>query len=69
LRAYWEKALGRIGRLVFTLDRALWDDGARTLVVVYVGERDAERTRCVEIMRFGPTGHVVEGEAMYGVAV
>jgi steroid delta-isomerase len=69
LRAYWTAALARVARLVFSLDRVTWDEAARTLVIVYVGERDAEKTRCAEILRFGAHGLVIDGEAFYGVPV
>jgi ketosteroid isomerase-like protein len=67
LRAYWNAALARIARLRFTLDHALWDDGAQILAVVYVSEADGARRRCCEVMRFDPAGRVFHGEAFHGI--
>jgi len=34
IRAYWQAALARSTRLVFTLDHALWDTEGRELAIV-----------------------------------
>jgi steroid delta-isomerase len=66
LRAYWTAALAKIGSLKFTLDRTLWDEAARTLMIVYVSQRPDETKRAAELFRFDERGTVVEGEAFYG---
>lgn len=66
LRDYWNAALARVQRLVFTLDRAFWDDAAQVLAVIYVSERDGKRRRTCEVMRFDASGKVVHGEAFHG---
>jgi ketosteroid isomerase-like protein len=69
LRAYWTEALRRIDRLHFVLDHVLWDADTHTVGVVYTGELAGQRTRAVEVMRFGPDGRIDRGEALYGAAV
>jgi hypothetical protein len=69
LRAYWQAALEKITTLRFTLDRALWDDAARTLVIVYVAELGDQRSRACEFFRLGNGDRAIEGEAMYGSAL
>ncbi len=66
LRAYWAAAAARIESIHFTFDRAVWDPARRELVVVYDAEISGQQNRACEFMRFDDTGHVVEGEAMYG---
>src|SRR5262245_55778439 len=48
LRAYWQKALGGIGSLRFTLDRVLWDPLTRELAIIYTAEIDGRRRRVSE---------------------
>jgi len=69
LRAYWAEALARLGSLRFTLDRLLWDEERRTLVILYLAERNGRKHRACEILRFGAAGRAIEGEAMHGVPV
>ncbi len=69
LAAYWRAALERITSLHFTLDRIVWDGEEAELVIVYTAELNGQRTRACEFFRFGPSGLVVAGEAMYGVAL
>ncbi len=69
LRAYWQAALAKIDTLRFTFDRALWDEAARTLVIVYVAELAGQRSRACEFFRLGKGDQAIEGEAMYGSAV
>jgi ketosteroid isomerase-like protein len=69
LRAYWQAALERITSLHFTLDRALWDERAKTLAIVYVSELNGQRARACEFLRMGSNGRAIEGEAMYGAAL
>jgi len=66
LRAYWTAAVARIETMHFTFDRAVWDPARRELVVVYDSEINGQKNRACEFMRFDDTGHVLEGEAMYG---
>jgi steroid delta-isomerase len=65
LEAYWGEALAR-GRPRFTLDHVVCDVGARTMVVVYDSERNGERRRACEVMRFDEVGRQFAGEALYG---
>jgi hypothetical protein len=66
LRSYWQARLAQIDSLRFTLDRVLWDDEQRTMVILYVADVNERKTRACEILRFGEAGRAVEGEAMYG---
>lgn len=65
LRAYWSGAR-KLSSLSFTLDRAIWDESGRELVVIYTAERNGARNRAMEVMQFGADGLIREGEAMYG---
>ncbi|HSB55632.1 MAG TPA: nuclear transport factor 2 family protein [Gemmatimonadales bacterium] len=67
LRSYWEKALGRITSLRFTVQRAVWDPTLRELGIVYDREVNGASDRALELLRFGPGGKVVSGEVFYGV--
>ena len=69
LRAYWQAALARIATLHFRLERALWDESASTLTVVYDAMLNGTRSRAIEIMRFNKSGMIEEGEAFYGATV
>ena len=66
LAAYWRAALARHSALHFALDRFVWDAEAAELVIVYIAELNGQRRRACESFRFGPSGLVVAGEAMYG---
>ncbi|HSD11171.1 MAG TPA: nuclear transport factor 2 family protein [Candidatus Binatia bacterium] len=66
LRGYWQARLAQIDSLRFTLDRVLWDDEQRTMVILYVADVNGQKTRACEVLRFGEDGRAVEGEAMYG---
>ena len=68
LRAYWMKALERIGSLRFTIDRVVWDDTARELAIVYVSDVDGRTQRISENLIFGTDGLVVSAEVFHGVA-
>ena len=48
LREYWNKAVARIGSLRFTVDRVLWDAGARELAIIYDSEIDGRKRRVSE---------------------
>ena len=66
LRDYWNAAVAPIRTLRFALDHTVWDEERQELVIVYYGEIDGRGFRACELMRFGPAGLAVEGEAMYG---
>jgi hypothetical protein len=66
LRAYWQARLGQVRSLHFTLDRALWDERAGELVIIYENTADGRRRRACEVMRFTAAGLVAEAEALYG---
>ena len=66
LKAYWSGAI-KLTSLRFTLDRAVWDEARRELVVIYSAERGGKKNRAMEAMVFGADGLIREGEAMYGI--
>jgi len=66
IRAYWQAALARSTRLVFTLDHALWDTEGRELAIVYERDADGARSRMCEMLAFDAAGRVVRGEVMHG---
>ena len=66
LKAYWSGAI-KLASLQFTLDRAVWDEARRELVVIYFAERGGKKNRAMEAMVFGADGLIREGEAMYGI--
>jgi SnoaL-like domain len=67
LRAYWQKALGRIEHLHFTVVGTMWDPARRTLVIVYDREINGAHDRALELLTFSPTNRVIAGEVFYGV--
>ncbi len=68
LKAYWQGAR-KLPVLHFTLDRAVWDETRRELVVLYTSDRGDAKIRAMEVMAFGPDGLIRAGEAMYGAPV
>lgn len=68
LRAYWQRALGAVTSLRFSVDRVIWDPAGAELSIVYDREVDGHRDRASEILRFDASGLVVAGEVHYGVA-
>lgn len=68
LRAYWKAAVVTYHSLEFILDRTIWDPERSELVVVFTHVVNGQRTRAAEIMRFGPTGQIIESEALHGAA-
>jgi hypothetical protein len=66
IRAYWQAALVRSTKLVFTLDRAIWDPEHRGLAIVYERDADGARSRVCEILAFDESGMVGRGEVMRG---
>ena len=69
LESYWRAALERIPRITFELQRALWDDATRTLIVLYLADLAGNRSHGCEVMRFSERDLVIEGEAFYGAIV
>jgi uncharacterized protein (TIGR02246 family) len=68
IEAYWRKALAAIQTLVFELDAVVCDEDRSEMVVLYVAQRNAVKTRACELMRFH-AGRQIYGEALYGAAV
>jgi steroid delta-isomerase len=68
LRAYWTNAMSRIGTLRFTLDRVVWDAGARELAIVYLSDIDDRAKRVSENLTFGEDGLVSRAEVFHGVS-
>jgi steroid delta-isomerase len=66
LRSYWDRALARIHDLRFVLDRIVWDEDARELVIVYTRHVGESTKRAVETFRFGPDDLVVATEVLHG---
>ena len=67
IRAYWQAALARTTKLVFTLDRAIWDPERRELAILYERDADGKRSRVCEMLAFDAAGRVVRVEVMHGV--
>ena len=51
------------------LDRAIWDERRRELVVICEANLNGERKRACEVMTFNAEGRQVRGEAMYGALI
>jgi uncharacterized protein (TIGR02246 family) len=66
LGAYWRLAAAQAASLRFMLDHVVWDEARQELVIFYTNERDGQRTRACEWLRFGADGLAVEGAALYG---
>ena len=69
LRTYWTMRALQIESIHFAVDRALWDEAARELVVIYTATVSGQSTRACEFLRFDERGLVTHGEAMYGAAL
>ena len=67
LRAYWTKALERIGALRFTVERVLWDPERRELAIVYTSDIDGKAKRVSENLTFDGEGRVASAEVFHGV--
>jgi acyl-CoA thioesterase FadM/ketosteroid isomerase-like protein len=66
LRAYWQAALAQHQTLEFSLEQALFNVRAQTLIVFYRAGFDGQpASRAAEVMRFRGA-HIVRGEAFYG---
>lgn len=68
LLAYWTAAVARIENIRFVLDRAVWDGDSKELLVLYTSAINGNAVRACELMRFGPDGKQVYGEALFGAA-
>lgn len=69
LRSYWSEAIARTASRRFTVVRTVWNEEDRELVIVYISDIDGKPRRACEFFRFDADGHVVEGEAMYGMEI
>jgi steroid delta-isomerase len=67
VHAYWEKALGKITTLHFTVVRTVWDSAHRELGIIYDRQVNGHRDRALELLAFSPSGLVQSGEVFYGV--
>jgi SnoaL-like polyketide cyclase. len=68
LRSYWTKALQPVESLRFTIVRVVWDAHTSELAIIYDRQVNGRPDRAAEILRFGVSGRVVQGEVFYGVA-
>ncbi len=68
LRSYWA-VVHTFRTFAFALERTVWDEERRELVIVYTREVDGRRDRACELLRFDESGMVLEGEAMYGAEI
>lgn len=66
---YWGRALARGGKMHFELVEALWDPGARTVVIVYHRERGADVRIAAEVIRLNEVGLGDRGIALHGAAL
>jgi ketosteroid isomerase-like protein len=67
LRSYWQKALGKVQSLTFTLERTVWDPELRELAIIYARDINGRKDRASENHRFDTAGRVVGAEVFYGV--
>jgi len=67
LRAYWSKALERIGSMRFEIDRVIWDAATREIAIIYVSDVDGRRKLVSENLTFGPDGLVASAEVFHCV--
>lgn len=67
LRAYWTTALRTVRSLRFSVRRILWDPESAELSIFYDREIDGKQDRASEVLRFGASGRVVQGEVLYGI--
>jgi hypothetical protein len=67
LRNYWTQALQPVTSLRFTIVRVIWDPDASELAIIYDRQVNGRPDRAAEILRFGVSGRVVQGEVFYGV--
>jgi ketosteroid isomerase-like protein len=66
---YWGRALAQAARLRFELIEALWDDGARTVTIVYRRARGADVRVAAEIIRLNEKGLGAHGIALHGASL
>jgi uncharacterized protein (TIGR02246 family) len=67
LRAYWTKALGRIGSIQFSVIRVLWDAASRELAIIYLADIDGRSRTVSENLIFDGDGLVATAEVFHGV--
>jgi hypothetical protein len=66
LRAYWLAALARLESLRFTLDRVLWDDARRELVIFYTSETNGASKKVAETFHVAANDLVAATEVFHG---
>lgn len=69
LRAYWLAAIGRIERLHFVLDHAIWDPAGAELEIVYTATINDRTNRAVELLHLNAAGLADRGEALDGAVL
>lgn len=69
LRAYWQRAISRIGVIHFAIERVVVDRQASSLLIVYRGQLDDRRVLAGELLTFTDDGLVCRGDALYGASL
>lgn len=69
LRNYWNKAMGGIQSLQFTVNRVLWDERQRELAIIYVAHINGSAKSVSENLMFGADGRVLSAEVFHGAPV
>jgi len=69
LRDYWNRAMGSIQSIRFTVKRVLWDADLRELAFVYVADINGSAKSVSENLVFGAGGLVVSAEVFHGAPV
>jgi len=69
IRAYWQRAYGRVPVPCLVLEAAAWDDRLRRLIVWWRADLPDGMTRACELMDFDAAGRIRRSEAYYGAAV
>ncbi len=67
LRAYWTKALARMGSIEFRVIRVLWDAASRELAIIYLAAIDGRSGTVSENLIFDDDGLVATAEVFHGV--
>lgn len=67
VRAYWEKALGKITSLRFTVVRTIWDPERREIGIIYDRQVNGRQDRALELLGLDDRDRVNCGEVFYGV--
>ena len=68
LRAYWTKALERIGTLRFTVDRVVWDPATHELGIIYTSEINGAAKTVSENLTLNGAGLVTAAEVFHGIS-